>query len=1219
MSRIRKVFTISVMLVTVLSMSVVVAPEASAAASAGSLIKMDGLSSVYYLGADGKRYVFPNEQTYFSWYSDFSSVVTIPQSELESYPLGANVTIRPGTKLVKITTDPKVYAVEPSGTLKWVPDEATAAALYGAEWAKRVVDVSDAFFTNYTVSATNVSSTAYPTGSLVKFGTEADVYYINADGTASKVATEAAFTANRFKWSDVITSTLTLPTLGTEIAAADSDLVDTSEGGGAGVGITPGAGTGLTVALASDNPASVTTLTETGADGAQAMIPVLKANFTAAADGAVKVTTLKFKRAGVPSADTDFAEFYLYDGDTLLAKYSSISEGVLTFTSSAGLFTVSAGTTKAITLKVNLDKDSAASRAYNFSVLAATDVTTDGAAVSGSFPMTGNTMSTATVTDLGKITIATSGTMSNPDPGTTGQEIWKFTATSADQNISIERLKFTIIGTVGVTDLANFKLDVGGVQIGSTVAAMASDKTITFDFDTPYQISKGLQKTISLKADIVSGTSRTYRLYFYNKEDIMAKDLGYGVYLTPNQADTFTKVSYGSDLTINTGSLTVSKNINSPSGNVAKDAIGVEIAKFDFTAVGEDIKVDSLWPYVDTQTTDDGLYQLKFYVDGSQIGTTIDLAENDDTEVACGNAFIISAGTTKTLVVKATMKDSSNTDLFDTETITFKLGSTTGTTPQSKSVDYTRQLTGTTDTSGVISANVLTVRTGVLTSAENTSFGDRSSSNPNGVIGAAGVKIASVTLTAGAGEAVTVTQVSFVDYSTTTLMGENFQNLKIKNSSGTQLGSTIGNLTQSGASAVGTYNFSPSPAINIAAGGQYVVDVYADIKSGASDQAQDIFGLKFASVSATGDVTSADASENPADYELQTMYIAAAGNLNISDDADMPVAQQLVMGATDQEVARFKLEASASEDINITQMTISNSVSSAATGTLKNIKIYDAADPSTSIGGPVQLDTTNATTTYAHATFGGINITVPAGGSKTIIVKADVATAGDGASSASTHQFGMLIENGITATETIVAKGVQSGVVLTTSGNTIDYYATSDSTTDVDQTCNTMTVYRTKISAAWAGDTPSGSTVGSSAQTIAKINLTNSANAGNYTAIVKYVNLALSTTISNTANRTLTIYKDSTSTTNLGTTNWLATGDQNFGDTDITDAGMTDVEIASGATKLFIFTLDTTDGNVTGDFALSVNMAAGDVVWYDGVSTVTTVNSLPLIPKTLTY
>jgi len=53
---------------------------------------------------------------------------------------------------------------------------------------------------------------------------------------------------------------------------------------------------------------------------------------------------------------------------------------------------------------------------------------------------------------------------------------------------------------------------------------------------------------------------------------------------------------------------------------------------------------------------------------------------------------------------------------------------------------------------------------------------------------------------------------------------------------------------------------------------------------------------------------------------------------------------------------------------------------------------------------------------------------------------------------------------------------------------------------------------------------------------------------------------------------------------------------------------------------LFLFTLDTTDGNTTGDFSLSVNMEAGDIGWDDSAgTTITTCNSLPLISKTLTY
>ncbi len=1203
MEKFKKSIIISVMIATVLSMSMLAVPvSVGATASAGDLIKMDGLSSVYYLGADNKRYVFPNEQTYFSWYGDFSAVVTIPQSELESYSLAANVTIRPGTKLVKITTDPKVYAVESDGTLLHVPDEATAIALYGDNWAQRVIDVPDAFFTNYTVSTETVSATAYPEGSLIKTADASAVYYIDATGNARQITTEAAFTSNRFSWDDVITTTLTIPTAGTDLVAAEATLIDTSSGAG-GTPIDPIVGTGLTVALASDTATSVTTLTEAGADGAQAMIPVTKVNFTAASDGAVKVTNLKFKRGGIPSADADFAEFYLYDGDTLLAKYSSISSGVLAFNASGGLFTVDAGTTKGITLKVSLDKDCASTRTYKFDILASSDVTTDGATVSGSFPIAGNSMTTASVSDLGKITFATSADSSAPDPGTDSHTLWKFTAAGADQDVQIEKLVITMIGTVDATDLANFTLEVAGVQVGPTVEAMASDKTITFNFETPYKIDKGNTKTISLKGDVVSGTSRTYQAYLNNKEDMTVKDLEYNVYLTPNQADAWTDIKAANDTTINAGSLTVSKSINSPSGNVATGATNVSIGKFDFKATGEDIKIDTINLFSTAS-----LYQVKLYVDGSQIGTAADVATSAVSAVSIGNSFIVPAGTIETLEVKADIKDSVSPYVNKTNntSIAFQLGNVT-------SSSYTKQTSGGTGTTGTVSGNALTAKTGTLTAAENLSFGDRSSSSPTGVVNATGVKIASFTLTAGAGEAVTITQITLEDNHATTLMSANFQNLVLKHGT-TPLGNTIGNLNTA---AVGDYDFSPSPAINLAAGTQYVVDVYADIKSGATLTAMDHVGIKFDSVTATGDTTSTDASYNPTAFELQTMHVASVGNLYISDDANTPIAQQLVMGATDQEVAIFKLEASASENLDITQIVISDTVSSAATGTLMNIKIYDGT---TLIGGPVQLDTTDATTTYAHATFSNVSLTIPANGSKIITVKADIATADSGATSASTHTFAMLIDNGITSTETITVKGAQSGTVLTETLNTIDFYSSTDTETDADQSGKEMTVYRTKISVAWAQDTPQGSSVGGDDYTVAKINITNSSNAGNYTATIAALNFAISHTgISLTADRELRVYKDSITEGNrLITTSWKGSLTENFGNTNITDTGMTDAEISAGATKLFIITMDTQDAGSTD--SLSINIASDDITWEDSTtSDIAVVNTLPLQPKSLTY
>lgn len=139
----------------------VLVPKVYAASlAAGDLIKASQ-PAVYYYGADGKRYVFPNEGTYKTWYSDFSTVKTITDAELAAVSIGGNVTYKAGVKMVKITTDPKVYAVAKKGVLRWVKTEAAAVALYGADWNKKIEDVPDAFFTNYTVGADIAGATDF--------------------------------------------------------------------------------------------------------------------------------------------------------------------------------------------------------------------------------------------------------------------------------------------------------------------------------------------------------------------------------------------------------------------------------------------------------------------------------------------------------------------------------------------------------------------------------------------------------------------------------------------------------------------------------------------------------------------------------------------------------------------------------------------------------------------------------------------------------------------------------------------------------------------------------------------------------------------------------------------------------------------------------------------------------------------------------------------------
>jgi hypothetical protein len=127
-------------------------PALAAETPYGSVIKASG-QAVYYYGIDGKRYVFPNEKTYRTWYGDFTGVLPVADAFLASLSIGGNVTYKPGAKLVKITTDPKVYAVSADGALRWIKTEAVAMALYGTDWNKQVDDVPDAFFTNYKIGS----------------------------------------------------------------------------------------------------------------------------------------------------------------------------------------------------------------------------------------------------------------------------------------------------------------------------------------------------------------------------------------------------------------------------------------------------------------------------------------------------------------------------------------------------------------------------------------------------------------------------------------------------------------------------------------------------------------------------------------------------------------------------------------------------------------------------------------------------------------------------------------------------------------------------------------------------------------------------------------------------------------------------------------------------------------------------------------------------------
>lgn len=138
-------------------------------AETGSLIKLadDGDpetqydSAVYYYSSDGKRYAFPNDKVFFSWYDDFSSVEIVTSAAMADIRLGGNVAYRPGSRMVKIQSDPKTYAVARGGVLRWVVSEEIAEGLYGADWNRDIDDVDVAFWVDYSFGENIESASDY--------------------------------------------------------------------------------------------------------------------------------------------------------------------------------------------------------------------------------------------------------------------------------------------------------------------------------------------------------------------------------------------------------------------------------------------------------------------------------------------------------------------------------------------------------------------------------------------------------------------------------------------------------------------------------------------------------------------------------------------------------------------------------------------------------------------------------------------------------------------------------------------------------------------------------------------------------------------------------------------------------------------------------------------------------------------------------------------------
>ncbi len=862
----------------------------------------------------------------------------------------------------------------------------------------------------------------------------------------------------------------------------------------------------VSVSLASDNPASGTLLIDDTTGVMQNAAPIVKFVFSNGTGSAVNVNTLRLTRTGI-AADGDINNLFLYEGVTKLAELSSVSTKVFSFNSSSGLFTIPANSSKAIWVGINMAVATSGPTTIGFAINSASDVVASNTAtVGGSFPIKSNEFQTAFITDLGYINLTNTTTFpATVDPKPEAQELWRFTATANSQKMNLKRIVMTVVGTTSPGDIQDLTLSVGGVQVGA-IAQIGLDNKVVFDWSaTPYTLLSGQNKVFVLSGKVVKGTGRAVKFTIRSTADFVSTDFNYTADTAPLLSGAALTVvdpdSSGDGTNINNGSLTISRSANSTSGNIASGALDVPLARFDYRANGEDIKVSYVRVSVNNSqnvTMDDG----KLYFNGSQVGTTDDsVADATDNVFSLGNTVIIPAGTTGVFEYRANIQEASGTDLTADGTVVVSLSAGT-------SGDAIGQISLTSLTPSASTGQTLTVKTGTLTQSTNSSFPSATTVNTSGVVGATNVKVASLILTAGSGESVNVTQVVLGDDpgDATSDFGDNFQNLTIRNgalsSTSTPLATVQGTLS---GTAGADFTFSLSPSITIAAGTQYVIDVYADILTGAAGFATAQPGLEFVNVSATGISTSADAYPTATVADLQSVVIASSGSLTITANAATPVAGQLVMGETGQTVAILDFAAGSAEDVNVSVIILTDTSSFA--GSLSNIKLYAQG-----ITAPIGELSSFSAQSNGTATFNlASDWVIPKNLTKTLTVKADVNAYGSAVSGGS-HTVNLASNANVTT------RGHASGVAIAETVTTA--------------TGTAQTVYRTRVISDLASTSPSGSSTVGAGKSVFEFTVT--ANPA-YAAVVNVAALTMSGSANMTSSGNAVLYKSTDLNTALAT------------------------------------------------------------------------------------
>ncbi len=498
----KRAFTVAVAAATILwsiGISAFVLPLQASAASAGDLIRGETLSTVYYYASDGSRYAFTSEASYFTWYEDFDDVEWLTDDEIADISLAGNIVNRPGSFWIKIESDPKTYAVTPQGQIRWIESEEVAEGLAGSDWNQFILDVSDSYFPDYTVGTSLMEAGDAYNGALVDM--DGTTYLVWND--EMRMVSDDGFDANMFQDRFVLDGDdMDLAGLeaGDDLDDEESELTDAAQLGEEVTG-------GLSVSLASDTAASATV------PAGAASVPFATFKF-AASSGSASVDQLVLKLGGVGDTD-NVDQVYLYEDGQRLTDGRDINASTREVTFSALDIDLDEGDSMYLTVRVDVSAAPTGGDSASFS-LVEEDSVSSSATVSGSFPISGNSM-TFSETEAGTLIVDDSGTISDPTIGEEDAVIGKFSVEADGEDASVEQITLNVDDA---GDHSDYQLWNGDELLASCDSD--GDELVTCELTNPLELDDGDSETLELSATIGGEADDTIAVAVEETADVVA-------------------------------------------------------------------------------------------------------------------------------------------------------------------------------------------------------------------------------------------------------------------------------------------------------------------------------------------------------------------------------------------------------------------------------------------------------------------------------------------------------------------------------------------------------------------------------------------------------------------------------------------------------------------------------------------------------------------------